>query len=244
MKLIFPFLLAVISPALIAKTFKVGCHDQPPELFHTPHGCIGPVAEVVERAVTRQSYKMQWVLMDWEDSLAAAKAGEIDMLVRHSMDKDRESYLNGIAYGYEILKVNYYVKHSLDRNISELQDLAGLVVGALQDGFYSAELIAEDNIEKRFFNNLSDLVKALETGTVDAVITIGTTEKNRFKILSSVKEAPYFTTITSGQYISIPKKSSMNRYHENIKSEIDKMIINGEIDEIFNHYHLPPPEQL
>ena len=241
----FIFLLAIsyIAP-LYAKTFEVECHDETPEIFPTSISCIGPVADIVERAITRQGHKLKWISQSWNDSLDDAKHGNIDMLVHHPMDKNRESFLNAIPYGYDIFELHYFTRADLNKKIVRIEDLNGLRIGADQYGFLSQEFKANKNITKFFYPSLTDLVEAFEKGEIDAVLTSGDSESKFFRAMDTASQAEYTETFAIGQYISIPKKSNMSQYYAKIKSEVDAMINSGEIDDIFNRYRLTPPDQM
>ena len=236
------FLFCTISISQAA-TFKIECRNLPPEIIVTGGGCIGPVVDIVETALKRMKHKFKWQPKNWETSLAAAKKGDIDMLIFHKMNKERAGFLSAVAFGYEINNIYYYVNERVEKPIYQIEDLNGLTVGATKGDLYSQAFETNNNITKRFYSNTATLIQSLELGLVDAAV-LTEIERDLFSSVDNSVLAPYVEQYISGHYISIANSSKMIRYFPEFKAEIEDMIANDEIEEFFLKYHLEAPDQL
>jgi polar amino acid transport system substrate-binding protein len=236
-----PLLVSAISTSA---TFNIHCRDRSPELIPTQLGCIGPVAEIVEIALMRNKHKINWTTENWDNTIILAETGGVDMVIRHSMNKERDVFLDEVAYGYQVRKVDYYISPKVSKSITAKADLNGLKIGALGGSFYSKDFEENTEISKVFYKSTSELVTALTEGIVDVVVTSSAHDLDRFKIILGARAADYFETFYNGRYLSIPKSSKRSKYFTKFEETIQKMVKDGEVDRIFNKYSLEPPTQL
>jgi len=245
MSRIFTVVLIVISINFsFADTFRIDCRNSAPVLFPTSHGCLGPVAELVEVALLNQGHKVSWGSQKWDESLGKAKKGDVDMLIHHSISVDSDNFLFETAYGYEIEDVSYFVSAGESGQIQSKTDLDGLVIGAIQDKFYSLEFSKNTNIVKKFYSNVEEIKQAFQIGDVDGVIAAKDDVYDKFKLLAGARISKYKESQFKGLYVSIPTKSKRIVHFSAFSGEIERMILAGEIREIFEKHQLDPPFQI
>lgn len=233
----------LIAP-LNAANFVVDCRDRSPELLLTRNGCLGPVADIVERLLTRLGHRVEWQHNHWNDTIQAAESGDIDLVIRHSMNDHRQTFLHEVAYGYEIRLIYYYLAAHIDKPVNTIDDLSGLTVGAKEGSFYSPEFEKNTRITKKLYPETTDIALALEAGEIDVAITSDAHGLDRFQVIMGVRPAVYTEKFYNGRFISIPKRSKRARYFRDVEKTLHTMIKNGEITEIFEQYGLAPPFQL
>lgn len=234
------FLLASVQAA----TFTVDCRDRSPELIPTRNGCLGPVAVIVETALLRQGHKVKWQQNNWNTTIQNAETGDIDLVIRHSMNPEREAFLHEIAYGYEIRLIYYYSAPGRSQKIRTLSDLNGLTIGAKEGSFYSPEFERNTQVIKKLYPETADVAQALEQGEIDVAITSEAHGLERFQVIKGAIPAEYTEKFYNGRYISIPKASRQAKFFNAFEAEIIKMVDDGEISQIFEQYGLPAPFQL
>ncbi len=244
LKQLFVVLLFTTLPIAHAAKIKVDCRDRSPEIIVTQSGCIGPVVDIIALALTRQGHKIQWVKNTWGNSLEAAKQGDLDMLLRHSMNEEREAFLSAVVYGYESRIVYYYVRTDLGKTVNTIDDLNGFRIGMKKGSFYSQDFADNNNVIKVPFPEAVDVAYALDKGEIDIAVTSEAHGLDRIRIVPNSVRAPYTEIFTNGRYISISKNSKAIRYFDGFKEEIEQMVRSNEIDQIFRRYGMDPPDQL
>ncbi|MDN3648085.1 transporter substrate-binding domain-containing protein [Reinekea marina] len=237
-------LFILSSSALHAANFKAHCRDRSPELIPTRMACIGPVADVVQTALQRMGHQIKWEHKTWDETIEIAETGGVDLLLRHSMSAERKQFLDEVAYGYEVREVFYYLSPSYAGDVRNKAELNKLRVGALEGSIYSAEFAENSTVTKVEFSNTNDLIEALESGSVDAVVTSSAHDMDRIHIVPQARRASYIENFYNGRYVSIPKASKRSKYFEEFKQTIEAMAKSGEVTEIFNRYGLKAPDQI
>ncbi|MFQ3231385.1 substrate-binding periplasmic protein [Reinekea sp.] len=237
-------LYIISSSALQAATFEVHCRDRSPELIPTRLACIGPVADIVELALKRIGHSVNWQHKTWDETIVMAETGKVDLLLRHSMSSERAQFLDEVAYGYEIRKVYYYLSPSFAGDVSTQAELNPLKVGALEGSIYSAEFAENTQINKVEYSSTNELVEALESGTVDAVVTSSAHDMDRINIVPLARRAAYVENFYNGRFVSIPKESKRSKYFPAFEQAILDMAKSGEVTQIFERYGLDAPDQL
>ena len=227
-----------------ATTFKVDCRDRSPELILTSSGCLGPVAEIVESALKHDGHKVKWQHNSWDTTITAAETGDIDLVIRHSMNPERETFLQEVAYGYEIRLIYYFLAPRRDMVIRLQSDMNGLRVGAKEGSFYSPEFEQNTNIEKVLFADDDDIARALTNNEIDLAITSEAHGLERFRVIQGARAVTYTERFLNGRYISIPTNSKAARHFPALEAEINRMIKEGDIDRVFEQYGLRPPFQI
>ena len=236
-------LAALLSNVANAEIFVAQCRVRDPELIPTQNGCSGPVAEIIDIASSRIGLDVSWITVPWARTIKVAEYGSVDIIPRHSMNNTREVFLNGVVYGYQKRNVYYIISPKLDVEINDFSDLEGLKVGALRGTFYSENFSNAQHINKLYFNNTEQIIKMLKKGRIDVAVMSSNHHEEKFRAESDLRQASYVDVFYNERYISIPIKSPMVKYWPKFQEQIEAMRTDGEIEKIFNKYHLPPPSQ-
>ena len=226
---------------------KSDFRSRPPEIIIKNGLPTGPIIKLVEILFHQQKLDIQWREAPWARSLKDAEVGKTDLLVRHSMNPQREQYLLPILLGYETRNVHYVVSHKFADKINQLKEMKGLRIGALRYSFYS------ENANKIILNNtlilvtdLKQLIEMLKRNRIDIILTydehwafISHNHKGKLVELNKFKEK-----FINGRYLSISKKSFAKQYYTQLNCHIYQMRKNGGLSAIFTEYGVKPYIQL
>ncbi|SIO33410.1 ABC transporter substrate-binding protein [Salinivibrio sp. ES.052] len=235
-------LILVAVPAT-ADTFRAHCRDRAPELIPTETGCEGPVAEVITVALEKMGHTPDWSTVPWARTINVAEVGEVDIIPRHSMNNEREAFLNAVPYGYSIREVFYIIGPNVNQQINSFEELKQYRIGALRDSFYSDLFNNTEDLKRRYYNDTEQIIKVLENGRIDVAVTSSSHDIDKFTAVSAFTQANFVDRFYNGRYISIPKKSPVANYFPEFERTIQQMVASGEVSAIFEKYGQTPPEQ-
>ena len=231
------------EPIIIKSDFR----SRPPEIIINNGLPTGPIIKLVEVLFHQQKVDIQWRKAPWARSLKDAEFGKTDLLVRHSMNPQREQYLLPILLGYETRNVHYVILDEHTEKFNLLKEIKGLSIGALRYSFYSEsakEILANNSIT--LVNELSQLIKMVNKNRIDIILAydehwevISKDYKGKLVELSHFKEE-----FINGRYLSISKKSFAKQYYTQLNCRIFKMRKNGDLSAIFTQYGVKPYIQL
>jgi polar amino acid transport system substrate-binding protein len=222
--------------------FKADFRLVPPDMFYVDNVPAGPIREIVDLAVTRAGHQIVWKETPWKRTQEMAAHGQTDILVRHSMNDQRSTFLSPILMGYQEREMVFVIAPNKDVVIEKFEDLQKYNIGQQRGYFYAPQYNAAKNINKTTVNRHEQLIKLLEIGRVDAVVMTSDL-KNDIDLLLSVKGAKvagYKMTFFNGRYCSIAKKSPAIKYVNEISAEIFKLRKSGEMTKIMNMYGSKP----
>ncbi|MDX1451636.1 MAG: transporter substrate-binding domain-containing protein [Oleiphilaceae bacterium] len=238
-------LVAICLPALCwSDAFIVHCRERVPELIPVEDGCIGPVPDLIQRAMDRLGVTFRWQHIPWKRSLELARIGQVDLLPRHSMTEERSRFLMAINYGTQVREIIYFLAPHQTNKVEQFSDLKALRVGALSGSFYSHEFNNALELNKTFVNRTEQLLDMLMAGRLDVAVTSASHELDLFEATPLLRRAKYVERFENARYISIPKNSRLaNRYVDLVKV-IGDMRRSGEIKAIYEQYGLGMEDQL
>ncbi|MCL9780683.1 transporter substrate-binding domain-containing protein [Vibrio sp. S4M6] len=240
MRLLLLSLVFIVNIAN-AETFVAHCRDRAPELVPTADGgCEGPIAEIIEVAVGKLGHNVDWKTAPWARTIKVAETGGVDIVPRHSMNEERKAFLHPTLYGYQTRNVYYVISPKSTVEIKSMDDLSGLKIGALRGSYYSKNFNENNALTKKLYKDTDQIVQVLGAGRVDVAITSSSHGIDQLMAIPGVRKAEYIDTFYNGRFISIPKQSSMAKYHPEFIKVVNDMRTNGEIDSIFEKYNLKP----
>ncbi|MFT6905778.1 MAG: polar amino acid transport system substrate-binding protein [Oleiphilaceae bacterium] len=244
----FPFLILILLCCSVkAENFIGHCRDRPPELLADGAHCTGPAAEMIETMLARLGHSISWHDVPWPRTLITAKEGGVDLLVRHSMNSDREQFLDAIPYGYRTREVAFYYKEDKELTFNNWKDLTNYRLGVRRASHYS-----DSFQENREFLDLtvvastSQLAKMLIYDRIDIMLVSSDRAEDIEAVESikgSIKKAEFKVINYNGRFISMPKKSPMIKHFGSLRAEMLKMRKSGEVSAIYQKYNVSPPEQ-
>lgn len=225
----------------LADTFTAHCRDYPPEIWFDNNKCFGALPELVSDIFTELGHKIKWVKAPFARTIHDAKLGSVDLLIRHSMTKERESFLVAFPYGYFERSVFFYKAPNYKHPITSYADLAKIHVGAIRGNFYSPAFSQADLSYLMLVEETKQLVGLLDLGRVDVAIT---TEDHSVGLFESrFEKASFVDTFSNPLYISIPKKSPMIKHHKEVRNLLLKYRKSGAITQYFERFSLRVPVQ-
>lgn len=239
----FAFISLTLAFGSLADTLNGHCRNREPDLLAQDNHCIGPVPEIIETALKRLGHEVLWSEVPWKRSIEMAKLGMVDILPRHSMNKEREGFLHAIAYGYKVRKIFYMISPKITIKVNTLNDLASYKVGMLRGSFYCENFSKASYLTKIPYGSNDQIIRLLDSGRLDAAITSSAHEMDKFRALKGIKQAAYSDTFFNSRNISIPTLSPMAKHLPSLRAEILKIIQSNEIDSIFSKYHILAPTQ-
>lgn len=235
------YLLAV--PSVYSDIFKVHCRERPPEMDFELGQCVGVIPEFVNLVLGNIGHQAKWIKVPWVRSLKEAEYGRVDLLVRHSMTRERAKFLFAIPYGYEKREIFYVISPKKRFKIRSLEDLYGLKLGFLRGSYYSKEFSYNSDLDKESFSSHEQLIRMLNAGRIDAAPTSQSHNQLEYLSIPGVRRSNYTEKVYNMRYISIPKKSPMSKYHSELEREVNKVIITEEFTRLFEDRGVSPPIQ-
>lgn len=207
--------------------------------------CKGPIGDVIEQLISKTGHSITWREVPWARLLEEAKNGTVDILPRHSMDKEREAFLHAMLLGHRERHVYFYAnRHTNKVSVKSFDDLKNYTIGALRSSFYFDEFNHSKEINKWEVTEPEQLMRMLEAGRLDLVITSDVHRLDLFENHPGFSRVDFVKSIFHGRYISIPKNSVKAKYFKQLEGILLKMRKDGTIDKIFSEHQLPAPVQL
>ena len=219
---------------LMGKTLTAHCRDYPPDLFFKDGTCVGIVPDLVSDIMTELGYEIEWMNVPWIRTIAWAKQGKVDLVVRHSMTPERTQYLHAVAYSDTQRTVSFYQSPELDMDVQSYDDLNQLKVGIIRGMFYSPHIARLDAGNKVQVSNTEQLIRMLQLGRIDLVATTQSHNEHLFK--NSFKKAPFSDTFTNPMFVSFSKKSRYAFLYKELEETLILYKASGRINDYFSRY--------
>lgn len=236
------------------QTVAVHFQHRPPQLTIQENNFFsGPIYDITIELIKKMNWKADYQAIPWIRTLAEARTGKDILLVRHSMTKERKSFLSPILYGFEKRRVYFYMNTESWFKLNKLEDLYGLRIGHRRGSFYFEKFNTDNFKNKVGLTNDIQLIKMLLNKRIDIAIfndpdifikNIEKLKKEDSKINSTLlKESDFKYTFHNARYFSIPKFSKLNNKFEKINCQMYKMRKSGFISRAFKKYNLKVPGQ-
>jgi polar amino acid transport system substrate-binding protein len=235
------FLLVLLPMSLLADTFTSHCRNHPPDLFFDDGKCIGIIPELVNDILHELGHEITWLEAPWGRSYREAKKGNVDILIRHSMNSSRELFLRAIPYGHDIRNLTFYMSPTLPTDVTSYADLAKLNVGAVRGAYYSPNFSNLDPLAMTLVGRSEQLLAMLERGRVDVVVTSETQWKDLFE--GRFEKATLVDSFKNTYYISIAKNAKAIAIYDDVARVMLEYRKSGKIDRYFEKYGATPPLQ-
>lgn len=225
-----------------SETFRAHCRDYPPELYFDGQKCVGPVPDLMTDILKELGHNIVWSKKPWVRSYKESKTGDADLMIRHSMVKEREYVLQATPYGYVTRKLHFYRSPFFKQAINNYEDIKKHNIGAIRGVFYSPSFTLLDTNVLTEVASTDQLISMLERGRIDLVVTSPTHSEELFK--GRFEKVEFVDTFDNPMFISIPKKSPNIKFYPEIARLLFEYRKQGKVDEYFEKYNLPPPKQL
>ncbi|MCL1142746.1 substrate-binding periplasmic protein [Shewanella gaetbuli] len=225
-----------------ANVITAHCRDYAPELSFDGEKCVGAIPDLVTDIFSELGYGIKWINAPWIRSIKEAKSGNVDLLIRHSMTKERELFLQPIVYGHYTRSLSFYKSPTLKGDAFSYDDISRYNIGAIRGNFYSPTFATLDTRILTLVSNTEQLIGMLELSRVDLVVTSHSHSERLFK--DRFEKLTFVDTFDNPLYISIPTKSNIANVYPKVLEKMQEYRQNQAIDKYFKHYNLPVPKQL
>ena len=228
------------APAAEGKEYKVAMNAQfPPfESMNSAGQIEGFDVDVMDAIAKEEGFKVTYHQQAWDGIFASLKAGDNDILISGiTITDDRKKEM---LFSEPYYKITQVVLVPQGKNIASVEDLkkmdkVGVTIGTTGD--LAAQKILGATSEKIIrLENLPLMLKEVETGAVDAVISDSAVVADYVKKKGdkgfTMVEVPDFTV----EYYGIAVRQDDKALMDKINSGLKKIQASGEYDKISDKY--------
>ena len=228
------------APAAEGKEYKVAMNAQfPPfESMNSAGQIEGFDVDVMNAIAREEGFKVTYHQQAWDGIFASLKAGDNDILISGiTITDDRKKEM---LFSEPYYKITQVVLVPQGKNIASVEDLkkmdkVGVTIGTTGD--LAAQKILGATSEKIIrLENLPLMLKEVETGAVDAVISDSAVVADYVKKKGdkgfTMVEVPDFTV----EYYGIAVRQDDKALMDKINSGLKKIQASGEYDKISDKY--------
>ena len=228
------------APAAEGKEYKVAMNAQfPPfESMNSAGQIEGFDVDVMNAIAKEEGFKVTYHQQAWDGIFASLKAGDNDILISGiTITDDRKKEM---LFSEPYYKITQVVLVPQGKNIASVEDLkkmdkVGVTIGTTGD--LAAQKILGATSEKIIrLENLPLMLKEVETGVVDAVISDSAVVADYVKKKGdkgfTMVEVPDFTV----EYYGIAVRQDDKALMDKINSGLKKIQASGEYDKISDKY--------
>ena len=228
------------APAAEGKEYKVAMNAQfPPfESMNSAGQIEGFDVDVMNAIAKEEGFKVTYHQQAWDGIFASLKAGDNDILISGiTITDDRKKEM---LFSEPYYKITQVVLVPQGKNIASVEDLkkmdkVGVTIGTTGD--LAAQKILGATSEKIIrLENLPLMLKEVETGAVDAVISDSAVVADYVKKKGdkgfTMVEVPDFTV----EYYCIAVRQDDKALMDKINSGLKKIQASGEYDKISDKY--------
>lgn len=227
---------------VLGQSFTAYCRDYPPELSFDGSECVGVLPDLVTDIFNEMGHEILWVKAPWIRSLADAKAGKVDLLIRHSMTPERELFLLAAPYAFYLRTLSFYKSPLFKSDITSYDELKKARIGAIRGNYYSPSFSYLDTRELSLVGTTQQLLAMLEKGRIDLAVT---SKSHSLELFSErFEKISFVDSFYNPMYISVSKKSKAALLYDEMAKILLEYRKSGKINRYFNKYGLPVPEQV
>lgn len=239
------FMLLLFAVQVNAEVvWKAHCRDRAPRIVVEPGGCSGPGADVITRAVQRLGHKVRWLTVPWVRTITVAEKGLVDVIPLHSMNKERELFLDPILLGYTERVLSFYTLASKPATVKQFDDLRALKIGAIRGSFYTEKFNQQlDELNVTYVTDTEQMLRMLEAGRFDVAVTTKLHSLEEYQSNSALTPVAFRDLELNGRYLSVPRLSANHQYVKALRKVVNDMRQSGEVTEIFEGYGVEAPVQ-
>jgi polar amino acid transport system substrate-binding protein len=192
-----------------ANTIKLACTDFPPfkikkDITSPDHHGID--LDVIKAAFAIDGYNVDFDFYPWKRALETARAGQVDGLCGCNFRPEREQQF---IYSEKVgeISVGIFVnKESSLNEITDLDQLSGLSVGAVRDYATHKQLQEYPNIKIVDANDERQLLRLLLAGRIDAIYTFRDVVYYRMAQNNNTSTIRYYELNSEPYYLCFPRK--------------------------------------
>lgn len=242
-QILLVFLISALPIRVMADTLTAYCRDYPPELFFDKGRCVGAVPDLATDIFVKLGHDIIWIQQPpLGRSVWQAKQGKIDLLIRHSLTSERKMFLHPVQYASPTRSVFFYKSPKFKSDVDSYEALKKVNVGAIRNIFYSPSFSTLDSKTLILVDKTEQLLAMLDLGRIDVAVTSASHHIELFD--ARFEKVSLEDSFINPMYLSIPKKSKAAKYHAEVSALMLKYRKSGKVDQYFEKYGLPAPEQI
>ena len=184
------FSLGLSLAAAPKRIVRVAVFPHSPAVFMGPDGeANGFLVEMVRAVASREAWELRFVPGTWEQGIARARAGEVDLITSVARTPEREAFL---SYGQESAFTVWSLLYANPKvPITSLLDVRDRRVGLMREdlnGRHFRDLVQQFNLPCAFveYGTFPEVMAAVASGQVDVGVTSNTygyTEESHYRVV-------------------------------------------------------------
>jgi polar amino acid transport system substrate-binding protein len=239
-KIVFCMLSFLLSSVSFAATLDVNARNRPPDFNVEGSNYSGPLKDIMELAAERSGHSINWVPAPFKRSLEDMKVGSLDFSPRTFYREDRTAFLHYLdPVGFQEKDIVFFTKKGGENMVKTYADLAKVSIGVKRGTVFYKQFDDDTSLNKVEGTEDEGLVKMLMGGRFDVMISIDPVGvKQEFDKLGFTDYVltQYKYVKRTGIYYAASKKryeTDRKEVYDAINSEIQKMVVSGEVDKIY-----------
>lgn len=228
------------APANPDKVYRVAMNAEfaPFESLDSANQVQGFDVDLVNAMAKAGNFKVEFKHQPWDSLFPALTNGDVDILASAvTITDDRKQTMDFTKPYFEITQVILVPKGKDIKSVEDLKNVqkVGVVTGNTGD-FAASKILGNDSPKIARFENLPLLVKELESGGLDAVVSdsavVGNYIKNNSDKGFSMVAVPDFEVENYGMAVRKGDSATVNMLDDALK----QVRASGEYDKIYSKY--------
>jgi polar amino acid transport system substrate-binding protein len=232
----------VLSTYSFSEKFTAHCRDYPPELFFDGAKCSGVVPDLITDIFDELGHEIEWIKAPWARSIAEAQTGDVDILIRHSMTKERELFLLPVVYSHEVRQISFFKSPNFNEKVTSYEHLKSARIGVIRGNFYSPNFSELDTDNFTQVTQTVQLIKMLQWDRVDLVVT---SQSHGIELFDGkFEQAEFIDSFLNPMHISFPVTSKASYLHGDVSEIMVSYRESGKLEGYFKRYGMDIPAQI
>lgn len=228
------------------KVLQADFRPRPPEMVVGEGEQIsGPLKDILEEAVARLGYRVQWRVVPFPHSLHDLENGQVDIVPRVIQSQEREAYVSFLGpLGFQDKDIQFLVHKGQEGRIRSFDDLKSLVVGVKLKTAYFDAFDKDDGIHKETAQDDQSLARMFIGGRFDTVALLDRQSMEGVLAGLGYKDhafAEYRFQQRIGNYYGMSKKSSHADLFPALNATLQEMAVKGRVGELYKVYGVEAP---
>jgi len=195
--------------------------------------------DVATELARRMGLSVSVIPCSFKRCLAAAKAGQIDLIGGIAKNTERIRYLQYLSPHYSVVSVAFYLPSGTAHKIESYSDLFKLRIGSVSKSHYFSPFNEDKRIQKVEVPTEAKLLNLLKAGRIDAIIGTNPNieyQASQLNMSAAIKPANFDPDANVKIFFAIPRASRFSRGAKEFSQILTEMIDDGTIDEITLKY--------
>lgn len=219
---------------------------RPPEMVVAEGERIsGPLRDILEEAVTRHGYSVQWRVVPFPQSMHSLETGQVDLVPRVVHTKEREAIIHFLGpIGFQDKDIHFLVRKGQEGRIRSYEDLKSLVVGVKLKTAYFDPFDNDPAIQKTTSSDDHSLARMFVGGRFETVALLDRQAMEGVLTWLGFKDyafAEYRFRQRIGNFYGMSAKSSHAALAPQLNATLAEMVSSGRVAAIYRIHNVDPP---